>query len=112
MNFITDALANDTTPAVAAKGASPTSGLMSLFPFVIIFFIFYFMLIKPQMKKHKEHQALVNTLKKGDKIVTSGGIVGTIAKIDDDIIHVEISPDIKIKVLKNSVTELYKTEEK
>jgi preprotein translocase subunit YajC len=99
--------------AVAAEVSSgpssilQNSGLMSLFPFVMIFFIFYFMLIKPQMKKQKEHQNTINALKKGDKVLTTGGIIATIVKLEDDILHVEIAPEVKIKITKSAVTSIY-----
>ncbi len=105
MNIITLAFAAETAPA--STSIFQNSGLMSLFPFVMIFFIFYFMLIKPQMKKQKEHQDTINALKKGDKIVTTGGIIATIVKLEDDLLHVEIAPEVKIKITRSAVTSTY-----
>jgi preprotein translocase subunit YajC len=90
----------------AAAAAAPNNALMSLLPFIFIFGIFYFMLIRPQIKKQKEHQAMLDSVKRGEKVVTSGGIIGTIAKIDDDIIHLEVAPDFKIKVLKSAIMNI------
>jgi preprotein translocase subunit YajC len=81
--------------------------IMSLFPFVMIFFIFYFLLIKPQMKKQKEHVDTISSLKKGDRILTTGGIIANIVKLEEDILLVEISPEVKIKITKNSVISIY-----
>jgi preprotein translocase subunit YajC len=105
MNIISLAVAAEVAPN--STSLLQNSGLMSLFPFVMIFFIFYFMLIKPQMKKQKEHQDTISSLKKGDKIVTTGGIIATIVKLEDDLLHVEIAPEVKIKITRSAVTSIY-----
>jgi preprotein translocase subunit YajC len=106
MSLISSAFADEIPPA--ATSAVPNAQLMQLFPFVIIFFIFYFLLIKPQAKKQKEHANMIDSLKKGEKVVTTGGIVGTITKIEDTLFHLEISNDVVIKVLKTSIGEIFK----
>ena len=100
--FVAQAYADDA--ASAAGGAS--NSLMSLLPMVLIFVIFYFLLIRPQMKKQKEQQNMINALKKGDNVMAAGGIVGTIANIDEKFVLLEVSADTKIKVARNSITEL------
>ena len=81
--------------------------LISIAPLVLIFAVFYFLLIRPQQKKMKEHRAMVNTLSKGDKVVTAGGLLGTIAKIEDDrIASVEIAENVKVKVVRSTITEV------
>ena len=71
-----------------------SSGIAQFIPLILIFVIFYFLLIRPQQKKVKEHKAMVENLKKGDKVVTSGGITGTITRIvDNDKVEVEIADD-------------------
>ncbi|MDX1974930.1 MAG: preprotein translocase subunit YajC [Rickettsiales bacterium] len=75
----------------------------------LLFFIFYFMLIRPQQKRIKNHQALVKSLQKGDKIITTGGIIGTISKLEgDDIVVLEIAPDVKIRLSRSAITEVVK----
>ena len=80
-----------------------SSGLGQFIPFLLIFVIFYFFLIRPQQKKVKEHKAMVEGLKKGDKIVTSGGITGTISRvIDNEKIEVEIADNITVEVIRGT----------
>ena len=88
-----------------AQSAGSASGfsLGGLIPFILIFVIFYFLLIRPQQKKVKEHKAMVEGLKKGDKIVTSGGITGVITRvIDNDKIEVEIADNVSVEVIKGT----------
>ena len=78
-----------------------SEGISSLIPLVLIFVIFYFFLIRPQQKKVKEHKKMVESLKRGDKVITSGGIVGSIERIiDDDKVEVSISNDVKVEVIR------------
>ena len=76
-------------------------GISSFIPLILIFVIFYFFLIRPQQKKVKEHKIMVESLKRGDKIVTSGGIIGSIERIiDNDKVEVSISDDVKVEVIR------------
>ena len=76
-------------------------GITSFIPLVLIFVIFYFFLIRPQQKKVKEHKKMVESLKRGDKVITTGGIVGSIERIiDDDKVEVSISDDVKVEVVR------------
>ena len=78
-----------------------SEGIGSLIPLVLIFVIFYFFLIRPQQKKVKEHKKMVENLKRGDKVITSGGIVGSIERIiDNDKVEVSISDDVKVEVIR------------
>jgi len=86
-----------------ANSAHAPGGLMSFVPFIIIFILFYFMLIRPQMKQAKEHKKLLSELKKGDEIMLASGILGKIEKVADNFVILEISDDTQIKVQKNSV---------
>ena len=80
-----------------------SAGIGQFIPLILIFVIFYFFLIRPQQKKVKEHKAMVENLKKGDKIVTSGGITGTISRvIDNDKIEVEIAENVKVEIVKST----------
>src|SRR5690242_5716030 len=74
---------------------------------VLLFGIFFFLLIRPQQKRMKEHRAMLESMKKGSRIITGGGIHGTITKIEgDDIVHVEIAPNVRIRVQKGSIGEV------
>jgi len=80
-----------------------SSGIGQFIPLILIFVIFYFFLIRPQQKKVKEHKAMVESLKKGDKIVTSGGITGTISRIvDNDKVEVEIADNVTVEVVRGT----------
>ena len=77
------------------------SGIGQFIPLILIFVIFYFFLIRPQQKKVKEHKKMVESLKRGDKVITTGGIVGSIERIiDDDKVEVSISDDVKVEVIR------------
>ncbi len=98
--------------AQAAGGAQGGGGLEALFPLVLIFVVFYFLLIRPQQKKAKQHKGMLESIRRGDKVVTGGGIVGTVAKvIDDTMVSVEIADGIKVKVQRSLISGvLSKTE--
>lgn len=93
--FISDALAQ------GAAGAPST--LASFIPLILIFVIFYFLLIRPQMKRAKEHKQLVAALSRGDEVVTNGGILGRITDVDESFIRLEIASGTEIKVQKHAV---------
>ena len=79
------------------------SGIGQFIPLILIFVIFYFFLIRPQQKKVKEHKLMVENLKRGDKVVTSGGIVGTIERVvDNDKVEVLISENVKVEIIKST----------
>lgn len=89
-----------------AGQAGQAGGLAGFLPIIILFAIFYFLLIRPQQKKAKEHKEMIGNLKKGQRIVTSGGIYGTIASLDDTTIGLEIAEKIKIKISRGNVAAL------
>ena len=77
------------------------SGIGQFIPLILIFVIFYFFLIRPQQKKVKEHKAMVESLKRGDKVITSGGLTGTVERlIDNDKVEVEIADNVKVEIVK------------
>ena len=79
------------------------SGIGQFIPLILIFVIFYFFLIRPQQKKVKEHKIMVQNLKRGDKVVTSGGIVGTVERVmEDDKAEIEISENVKVEIVKST----------
>ena len=80
-----------------------SSGIGQFIPLILIFVIFYFFLIRPQQKKVKEHKLMVENLKRGDKVITSGGIVGTIERVvDNDKVEVVISDNVKVEIIKST----------
>lgn len=87
---------------------STGSSLMALLPMVIIFAIFYFFLIRPQLRRQKELEKTISEIKKGDKVLAAGGIYGVVSKIEDNILSLEIAENTSIKVAKSSVTEVIK----
>lgn len=102
--FIKSAQAQETN-GVASSNQSLSAG--SFIPLILIFVVFYFLIIRPQNKKIKEHQEFVNNLKIGSKVITNSGIIGVIREIDKKTnqIDIEIAPNIIVKMLKNYVTE-------
>ena len=84
-------------------------GFAQFIPLILIFVIFYFFLIRPQQKRVKDHKAMVESLKRGDEVITSGGIIGIIDRVmDDDRIEIIISGDVKVQVIKSTITSLLK----
>ena len=89
--------------AGAGQGAGGFSGLI---PIILMFVIFYFLLIRPQQKRNKEHKQMIETLKKGDRIITNGGIYGRITGLDDTTLTVEIADKVRVKVVRGNVSAL------
>ncbi len=90
----------------AGAPAGPGGGLAPFIPMILIFIIFYFLLIRPQQKKAKEQQEMINNLKKGDRVITSGGIYGRIVSLDEAIVSLEVADKVKIKVNRGNVSTL------
>ncbi len=86
-----------------AAGSAADSGFASLIPLVLIMVIFYFLLIRPQQKKLKEHKAMVNATKKGDSVITGGGIIGKVTNVKDEILTVEIADGVKVKIKRDTI---------
>lgn len=96
----------------AAGGILGGAGMMSAFiPLILIFVIFYFLLIHPERKKQKEHQEMIKNLKKGDNVVTAGGLYGTITKAKKDYVEVEVSQEIVLKIQRSSISYLRRKEQ-
>ena len=91
--------------AQAAFGGSGEA-LMQFLPLVLIFVVFYFLLIRPQQKRQKEHKAVLEGLRRGDRVVTGGGIIGTVAKVlpDKDEVDVDIAEGVRVKVMRSSIS--------
>tara|TARA_B110000238_G_scaffold188345_1_gene219286 strand:+ start:866 stop:1150 length:285 start_codon:yes stop_codon:yes gene_type:complete len=87
-------------------------GITQFIPLILIFVIFYFFLIRPQQKRVKDHKLMVENLKRGDEIITSGGILGTVDKImEDDRAEVLIGDNVKVQIIRSTITSLLKKEE-
>lgn len=91
--------------AQPAQGGSQPNPLLSFLPFILIIVVFYFFMIRPQMKRQKEVAAFRNSLQKGDKVVTTGGIYGKILEIKDNYILLQIDENVKIRVDKNAIVK-------
>jgi len=98
--FIADAWAD------AAPAAAQQPGLMGFVPLVVIFVLFYFLLLRPQMKRAKDHRKMVEALSKNDEVVTTGGLLGKIIDVQESFITVEIAEGVRVKVQKSAVTSL------
>ena len=91
-------------PAAAAGGAEST--LLSLLPLVLMFVVLYFIMIRPQMKRQKEHKAMLDALAKGDEVVVGGGVIGRISKLGDSVLHVEVANGVEIQVQRPAVVQV------
>jgi len=89
--------------AEGAAGGSASEGFASLIPLLLIMVIFYFLLIRPQQKKLKEHKAMVESTQKGDSVITAGGILGKVTDVKDDILTIEIADGVKVKVKRDTI---------
>jgi preprotein translocase subunit YajC len=90
---------------VSGPGGGP-GGFLSLIPFVLIFVLFYVMMILPQQRQRKKHQQMLDALKKGDRVVTTGGLVGAVTNIHNDLVTLQVADDVKVKVLRSAVASL------
>jgi preprotein translocase subunit YajC len=88
------------------EGGGGGSAVSSLFMIALIFVIFYFLLIRPQQKKQKQHQNMLGTLKKGDRVVTSGGLYGTVVGVKENVVVLRIAEDVKVEFVKSAVTSI------
>ena len=95
------------SPAYAQDAAGGTMAMVTqLAPLVLIFVVFYFLLIRPQQRRMKAHRDMVAAVKKGDTVVTAGGIIGKVVKVTEDEIEVELAPGTKVRVVKGTLTEV------
>lgn len=102
--FISSAFAQ-TAPAAAA-GGDLQSSLLSMLPIVLMFVVLYFIMIRPQMKKQKEHRAMVEALAKGDEVVTAGGILGRVSSLGDNFIGVELASGVEVQLQRQAVVQV------
>jgi len=104
-------LAEIATLANTAQGAAASQGgagmfLLNIAPFILIIVVFYFLLIRPQQQRMKKHREMVDNLRRGDEVVTQGGIVGKVTRLSDDEITVEIAQGVRVKVLRPTIQDV------
>ena len=102
--FISSAFAQ-TAPA-AAGGSDMMSSLTSMLPLVLMFVVLYFVMIRPQMKRQKEHRAMIDALAKGDEVATAGGLLGKVSKLGDGYLTVELAPGIEVQIQRSAVVQV------
>jgi preprotein translocase subunit YajC len=103
--FISSAFAQ-TAPAAAAAGGDMMSSLTGMLPLVLMFVVLYFVMIRPQMKRQKEHKAMIEALAKGDEIVTAGGVAGKISKLGDSYIGLEVADGVEIQLQRSAISQV------
>lgn len=99
--FISNAYAQ-----AATGGGDTASSLMSMLPLALMFIVLYFIMIRPQMKKQKEHRKMIEALAKGDEVVIAGGVLGRVSKLGDSFIHVEVASGVELQVQRPSVVQV------
>ena len=104
--FISSAFAQTAPSATAAAGGSFQDSLMSMLPLVLMFGVLYFVMIRPQMKKAKEHKTMVDALAKGDEVVTAGGMLGKVAKLGDSNLSLEVAEGVEIQIQRTAVAQV------
>lgn len=95
-----------TSAAAAAQPSGTAAFFVQMFPLLLIFVIFYILLIRPQQKRAKEHQLSINAVKKGDEVVTGGGVRGKVTKVADDELEVEIAQGVRVRVVKGTLSQV------
>ena len=98
------------SPAFAATGAAAPSGtaafMVQVFPLILIFVIFYFLLIRPQQRRVKQHQSMVMAVKPRDTAITNGGLIGKVTKVDENEVELEIAQGIRVRVVKSMLSDI------
>ncbi|RYE02751.1 MAG: preprotein translocase subunit YajC [Sphingomonadales bacterium] len=102
--FISPAYAQ--AAGAAGQGGGAMGAIVSLLPLVLIFVVFYFLMIRPQQKRMKDLQNSVNSVKKGDRVVTGGGLIGKVTKVDDREVEIELGTNVKVRAIKATLAEV------
>lgn len=103
--FISSAFAQ-TAPAAAEAGGGLQSSLMSMLPLILMFGVLYFVMIRPQMKKQKEHRAMIDALSKGDEVVTGGGLLGKVTKLSETNVSLEVAAGVEVQIQRSAVVQV------
>ena len=107
MNFMAYAMGGG---GAGGSAGGQGGGLGAFVPLILMFAIFYFLLIRPQQKKAKAHRALLSSIKKGDRVISSGGLHGLVTGLTDDVVTMEISPKVRVKVSRGSISGVIRKE--
>jgi len=103
--FISSAFAQ-TAPAAAASGGDFMSQLMGMAPLALMFVVLYFVMIRPQMKRQKEHRSMIEALAKGDEVATAGGIIGRVTRMSEQFLHIEIASGVEVQIQRSAVVQV------
>jgi len=106
MNTLVDFFISGAMAGGTADTPVPTAGLTDFLPLILLFLIFYFILIRPQMKRAKEHKALIEGLAKGDEVITNGGLLGTITNLGENFIALEVASGTEVKVQRSAIANV------
>lgn len=107
--FVSEAFADTIPNAAAVPAVPPTSvegAIMQFVPFFLIMGVIYFFMIRPQQKRFDQQKAMLEALRRGDRVVTGGGLIGTVVKVEGDEVVVELSENVKVRVVKNTITSV------
>ena len=94
------------TPGAASAGGGTAAFMVQIFPLILIFIIFYFLLIRPQQRRMKQHQAMIAAVKPRDTVVTNGGLVGKVTKVDEHEIEAEVAQGVKVRIVKSMLSDI------
>jgi preprotein translocase subunit YajC len=103
--FISEAFAQ-AAPAATGSADSLFGGFAGMLPILLMFVVLYFVMIRPQMKRQKEHRAMIDALAKGDEVIIAGGVLGRVSKMGDSYLHVEVAPNVEVQVQRASVVQI------
>ena len=103
--FISEAFAQ-AAPAATGSSDSPFGSIGGMLPILLMFVVLYFVMIRPQMKRQKEHKAMIDALAKGDEVVIAGGVLGKVTKMGESYLHVEVAPGVELQVQRASVAQV------
>ena len=103
--FISSAFAQ-TAPAAAAGGGDMMSQLTGMLPLVLMFVVLYFVMIRPQMKRQKEHRAMIDALSKGDEVATAGGILGMVTRLSEGVLYIQIAQGVEVQIQRSAVAQV------
>ena len=103
--FISSAFAQ-AAPAAATGGGDMMSSLTGMLPLVLMFVVLYFVMIRPQMKKQKEHRAMIDALAKGDEVATAGGMLGKVTKLGDAYLTLELTPGVEVQLQRSAIVQV------
>ena len=99
-------MTNTTLLAAAAAPSGASAFFLNIFPLLLVFIIFWFLMIRPQQKRMREHQAQIAAVKKGDRVVTGGGLIGKVTKVGDSEVEIEIAQNVRVQAVKSTLTQV------